>query len=149
MDANGDGEKIKKEFITAENINQLLQKYRVPREFDLLSIDIDSNDYWVWKAIDNYSPRVVVIEYNSCIPPNESKTIKYDPNARWDGTDYFGASLLALAKLGKSKGYSLVYCESSGVNAFFVRNDLIKNYIGYPKSNRPMVEVRICYIDNQ
>lgn len=156
MDGNGDGKHIKKEFITAENINSLLKKYKVPKEFDLLSIDIDYNDYWVWKAINGYSPRVVVIEYNSSFSPLESKTVKYNPKAVWDGTSYFGASLLALAKLGKSKGYTLVCCESRGVNAFFVRNDLIGNnfvlksieetykpprYNPYPAGNKSFISV--------
>ncbi len=127
MDGNGDGKNIKKEYITAENINELFAKYNVLKEFDLLLIDIDFNDYWIWKAIDGYSPRVVVIEYNSSFPPTESKVVKYDPNAVWDGTNYFGASLLALVKLGESKGYTLVGCDSRGINAFFVRNDLIKD----------------------
>jgi len=118
----------KKEFVTADNINDLFKKYIVPKEFDLLSIDIDSNDYWVWKAIKNYLPRVVVIEYNASIPPDQAKTIEYDPKAGWDGTDYFGASLLALEKLGKEKGYSLIGCDSKGINAFFIRNDVLKNY---------------------
>lgn len=154
----------KKETVTAENINTLFKKYKVPTEFDLLSIDIDFNDYWVWKAIDSYYPRVVVIEYNSSIPPTESKTVEYDPNAQWDGTNYFGASLCALTKLGKSKGYTLIGCDSVGVNAFFVKNDLIKEnfqitsieeiykpprygkkingrYIGHPKSHRSMIHV--------
>jgi len=154
----------KKEFITADNINDLFEKYMVPNEFDLLSIDIDSNDYWVWKAIKNYSPRVVVIEYNASIPPDQAKAIEYDPNAEWDGTDYFGASLLALEKLGKEKGYSLIGCESKGINAFFIRNDLLKNnfkarsaievyfppaygkklngkYQGHPPSQRKMISV--------
>jgi hypothetical protein len=119
---------IKKEKITAENINHLLQKYNVPREFDLLSVDIDSNNYWVWKSIEGYSPRVVLIEYNACIPVNESKTIRYDPNAVWDHTDYFGTSLLALSKLGKLKGYTLVACDNRGVNAFFIRDDLLDDH---------------------
>lgn len=55
---------IKKEFITTENINSLFRKYNIPKEFDLLSIDIDYNTYWVWKALKGYNPRVVVIEYN-------------------------------------------------------------------------------------
>lgn len=116
---------MQKEFITAENINSLFKKYAVPQDFDLLSIDIDGNDYWVWQAIEGYSARVVVIEYNSSLLPNESKSIRYDPSFTWDGTNYYGASLLALAKLGGVKGYTLIGCDSRGVNAFFVRNDLV------------------------
>lgn len=119
---------IKKEFITAENINTIFNKYGVPKYFDLLSIDIDSNDYWVWKALKNFEPNVVVIEYNANIPTNESKVIKYDPHFKWDGTNYFGASLLALSKLAKSKGYTLVGCDNNGVNAFFVKDNLIKEH---------------------
>lgn len=165
MDGKGDGEIIKKEFINAGNINSLFKKYKVPKEFDLLSIDIDSNDYWVWKAIDAYSPRVVIMEYNSTIPPTESKTIKYDPHALWDHTNYFGASLLALQKLGASKGYTLIACDNMGINAFFVRNDLLNDhfeikkniteiyrppkygrkvngkYVGHAPSNKSMVSV--------
>lgn len=164
MDGEGDGKKIKQEFINAENINSLFQKYNVPKEFDLLSIDIDSNDYWVWQAINNYYPRVVVIEYNASIPCHESKTVKYDPNLIWDGSNYFGASLLALKKLGDLKGYTLIACDKRGVNAFFVQNSLIGDnfkikdikdiyrpphygqkinhkYIGHPPSDKIMIDV--------
>ena len=119
---------VKKERITADNINDLFQKYNVPSSFDLLSIDIDGNDYWVWKAITNFTPRVVVIEYNASIPPTESRVIKYDPNHAWDGTTYYGGSLLALTKLAQSKGYALVGCDSRGVNAFFVKEELAKEH---------------------
>lgn len=154
---------VKIEKVTAENIQQLFQKYDVPKNFDLLSIDIDYNDYWVWKAITDYSPRLVVIEYNSSIPPTESKVVPYDPDASWDGTNYFGASLLALKNLGLSKGYTLVGCDSRGVNAFFVKSDLIKGikvndidklyrppqygdlvngiHIGHPMSNKKIPEI--------
>jgi hypothetical protein len=115
---------VRKEFITAENINDLFRKYEVPSQFDLLSIDIDSNDFWVWQQIAA-RPRVVVIEYNASIPPNESRTIAYDPTFVWNGSDYFGASLLALKELGRRKGYTLVYCERAGVNAFFVADELL------------------------
>src|SRR5882724_12407449 len=117
---------VKKEFVTAENINDLFRKYDVPQEFDLLSIDIDYNDYWVWKAITGYRPRVVVIEYNASVAPAESRAVEYDPDAHGDGTNYFGASLLAMSNLGREKGYALVGCNSTGVNAFFVREDLVK-----------------------
>jgi hypothetical protein len=118
---------LHKAFITAENIEGLFLQYGVPCSFDLLSIDIDGNDYWVWKAIRNYHPRVVVIEYNAHIPPTESRTIPYDPSFRWDGSDYYGASLLALQKLGEHKGYRLLGTDRNGVNAFFIQESLVRD----------------------
>jgi hypothetical protein len=115
---------LRREFITAENVNALFAKYGVPSAFDLLVIDIDGNDYWVWKAVSGYSPRVVVVEYNAALAPPASVTVPYDPAFRWDGGDYHGASLVALERLGRRKGYTLVGCDGRGVNAFFVRADL-------------------------
>jgi len=112
--------------INAENINSLI-KDNIEGDIDLLSIDIDQNDYWVWKAIDVISPRVVVAEYNATIRPPVAVTVKYDPDARWNGSNYFGASLSALEKLGSEKGYALVGCSFSGSNSFFVRNDLLED----------------------
>ena len=96
----------------------------MPDQFDLLSIDIDGNDFWVWQRIEA-RPRVVLIEYNASVPPNERLSIAYDPKFTCGGSDYFGASLLALKELGRRKGYTLVYCERAGVNAFFVANELL------------------------
>jgi hypothetical protein len=115
-----------KEFITAENINSLFKKYHIPDEFDLLSIDVDFNDFYIWKAIaSQYKPRVVVIEYNATHLPHEDKVVIYSPHNTWDGTNYFGASILALYRLGRLKGYSLVYAEAAGANLFFIRDDLL------------------------
>lgn len=127
IDKNNNSTHIKNEFVTKENINQLFQKYQVPREFDLLSIDIDGNDYWVWKEL-NYNPRVVVIEYNGYQSLTKNKVIKYNPNFLWANDDYKGASLLALIKLAEEKNYALVGCTENGVNAFFVRKDLLQNH---------------------
>ena len=128
MDGSNEGPAINlhKEFITAENIEQLFERHGVPKEFDLLSIDIDGNDYWIWKAITKFSPRVVIMEYNAGFPWEESKTIPYSPEFVWDKTDYMGATLQALVKLGKEKGYTLVATDKNGVNAFFVRDDVLK-----------------------
>ncbi len=115
---------VHQEFITAENVNDVFRKHNVPAEFDLLSIDIDGNDFWVWQQITT-RPRVVVIEYNASKPPNERSSIAYDPQFVWNGSDYLGASLLALKELGQRKGYTLVYCERAGVNAFFVASELL------------------------
>lgn len=116
-----------KEFITASNINSLFEKYNVPNDFGLMSIDIDYNDFYVWKGIDKkYRPSVIVIEYNATHLPKEDKVVKYQPFWCGDGFNYFGASILAMYKLGRSKGYSLVYVESSGTNLFFIRDDILE-----------------------
>lgn len=128
----GQGEGVYQEFITAENIEGLFQKYGVPTECDLLSIDIDGNDYWVWKAITHFHPRVVIIEYNANKGPDASVTIPYDPAFIWDKTDYQGASLRALEKLGREKGYALVATDPCGVNAFFILNTLISGNFDPP-----------------
>jgi hypothetical protein len=105
----------------------------VPPEFDLLSIDVDGNDYWIWKAIDGYHPRVVVIEYNIFFGPTVRKTIPYNADFHWDKTPYHGASLAALQKLGREKGYTLVHAESYAPNAFFLRDsELPADYVARP-----------------
>ncbi|MGZ3872252.1 MAG: hypothetical protein ACXVJD_05010 [Mucilaginibacter sp.] len=125
---------IQNAFINAENIESLFDKAAAPTEPDLLSIDIDYNDYHVWKAITKYKPRVVVIEYNSVFRPDTHFVVKYNPNRMWDSTSYFGASLLALEQLGKEKGYFLVGCVFTGSNAFFVREDLVGDLFEAPYS---------------
>ncbi len=119
-------------FITAENIESLFKQSSVPAEFDLLSIDIDSNDYYVWQAITNYNPRIVILEYNSIFRPGVEFIRKYDPTAIWDKTSYFGASLESYCKLASEKGYKLVACGFIGANAFFVRDDLADQYFEGP-----------------
>jgi hypothetical protein len=117
---------------TAENVVELLAKAGVPAEFDVLSIDIDRNTYWVWAALRGFHPRVAVIEYNSFFPPNVDWKIEYSPELTWNGTAYFGASLKALELVRRELGYSLVGCEPMGVNAFFVRSDLCGDYFAAP-----------------
>jgi hypothetical protein len=124
--------KARYSFITAENIEQLFRELEVPEEFDLLSIDIDNNDYWVWQAIKNYSPRVVAVEYNASFKHTVACVVPYSPTAIWDHTNYFGASLKALEGLGRRKGYSLVGCNYTGVTAFFVRDDLVGDLFAAP-----------------
>jgi hypothetical protein len=109
--------------LTAGNINSVLIEHNVSGPIELLSIDIDSNDYWVWRAINVIQPRVVVIEYNAALGAEKALTMKYTPEFRNQSWVNFGASLAALTKLGREKGYVLVGCESRGVNAFFVRAD--------------------------
>lgn len=115
--------------VTAENINPKLAEHGMGGVIDLLSIDIDGNDYWVWQAIDRIDARVVVIEYNASLGPQRAATVRYDPQfdrfAPHPSGYYHGASLAGLAKLGRDKGYALVGCDSSGANAFFIKRELL------------------------
>lgn len=111
--------------VTRENIASILKDQGVPRSFDLLSIDIDGNDYYVWEALAEYAPSVVVIEYNASFGATESKTIAYDPKHSWQKDSYYGASLTALTKLGNHLGYALVGTNKRGINAFFVRRNFM------------------------
>jgi len=109
--------------VTAENVNDLFAKVEVPEEPDLVSIDIDGQDYWVWEALEGYRPRVVVIEYNASLSGRLVE--RKDPTAVWEPQKGFGsASLDAMKALATKKGYTFVYAELAGVNLFFVRDDL-------------------------
>jgi hypothetical protein len=114
-------------FITKDNINDILGKNDIKGDIGLLSIDIDGNDYWVWKDIEVIAPTIVVIEYNYRFGASKALTIPYDENfvrqTAHYSMIYFGASLKALVNLGKKKGYAFIGCNSNGLNAFFVRND--------------------------
>lgn len=112
-------------YVDVQNINDIIGKKLDGCECDLLSIDIDYNDYWVWKALTVSRPRVVVVEYNARWAPPAEITVAYDTQKSWAGNCLFGASLGALNRLAIEKGYGLVGCSLSGVNAFFVRNDLL------------------------
>jgi hypothetical protein len=120
--------RVVRTFVTAENINDVLAENGMTGDVDLLSIDIDGNDFWVWKAITAIRPRVVAIEYNASFGPAEALTVEYDPcfdrKAKHASGWYHGASITALARLGRERGYALVGGDSSGINAFFVRMEL-------------------------
>ena len=118
--------------LSRENAGRTLSSLDVPREFDLLCVDIDGNDYWIWKALENYQPRVVVIEYNACLGPVAEWIMPYDDQHSWQRKstgNYFGASLKSLEILGRSLNYSLVGCNLTGTNAFFVRSDFVSDRI--------------------
>lgn len=119
-------------FITQENINELIAATIKAEEIDLLSVDIDGNDYFVWDAITCVSPRVLVMEYNAKFAPPIRYCMDYDPKHQWDYTDHGGVSLKFIEEKAAQKGYSLVGCSLSGANAFFVRNDLLADQFEQP-----------------
>lgn len=111
--------------VDARNVEELFAAAEVPEEPDVLSIDIDGNDWWIWRAITAYRPRLVVIEYNGNLDTRSQLVKPYDPGASWDFTCWFGASLGAYERLAEAKGYTLVHTDLRGVNAFFLRDDLL------------------------
>ncbi|MEO6573957.1 MAG: FkbM family methyltransferase, partial [Polyangiaceae bacterium] len=113
----------------SDGLDSILAPLPVPRDFDLLSIDIDGNDYHVWKATSVYQPKVVIIEFNPTIPTD----IRFVQVA--DGTVTQGASLLALVELGKEKGYELV--SVLHFNAVFVKKEFFAAF--EIESNAPAV----------
>jgi hypothetical protein len=122
--ASNPGVAIACEYVTSAGFNALLKTHGFKGEIDFLSIDIDSIDYWLLDALKQVSPRVLVMEYNAHFGPRRAVTLPdaAPPSPRPKG--YFGASLAALEKRARGKGYRLVLCEESGVNAYFLRNDV-------------------------
>jgi hypothetical protein len=119
---------LQREYIRQDNIVDLFRKYNVPTNINLLSVDIDYNDFYCLHAIlEQYTCDIIICEYNASILPPEDKVVIYNPHGRWDGTNYFGASVCAYNALATRYGYTLVYCENKGVNCFFIRNDIIRD----------------------
>ena len=118
--------------IDAENINAVCEKLGIPEEIDLLSIDIDGNDYHVFDCISRVRARVLVLEYNPLYPPPMRLVGAYDANYQYSDQSYIGASLQSLTELAESKGYQLVGTSISGINAIFVRKDLATDKFAFP-----------------
>ena len=118
---------IESAFLTAANVDEVLERVAPAKEIDLLSIDLDGNDYYLLEAIRSVQPRVIVAEYNAKFPADVTWVMEYNEAHRWDSTDYFGASLKAFETLLAGRGYSLVGCNIVGTNAFFVRTELAKD----------------------
>jgi len=121
-----------KSFVTAENIEELFAQGNVPKDFDFLLIDIDGIDYWVWKAITNYRPKVICIEYNASFGADVDFTVDYSPVFDWQKDDYMGASFSLLCKLAKEKGYELIHCTSVGDNLIFVAKEFADKFERLP-----------------
>jgi hypothetical protein len=116
-------------FITKENINDLLAESGFDADLGILSVDIDGNDYYVLEAITHFYPRILICEYNAVFGGVRKISVPYESDfhrtKRHYSNLYFGASLAAMTFLANQRGYTLVGTNSSGSNAFFVRNDLV------------------------
>jgi hypothetical protein len=132
-------------WITRDNVNEVITKNGFEGEIDLLSIDMDGVDYWIWSAINSIGPRVVVVEYQDIIGPDRALTVPYNDtfNAYEHPTtlgmpNFCGASLPAFVKLAQTRGYRLVGCNRYGYNAFFIKNPLGEKEI-------PRIDISDCF----
>ncbi len=116
--------------VNKKNINQFFTEKinQKDRDVGLLSIDIDGVDYWILKEIDTIKPSIIVCEYNSIFGDIHELSVLYDENferqKKHFSNLYFGASIKAMISMLKEKGYYFLGTNSSGINAYFVINDL-------------------------
>lgn len=132
-------------WVTRGSVNQLCTTHGFTGDVDLLSLDLDGIDYWIWDALEACSPRVVVLEYNNLLGPEHTWTVPYADDFDYrrypttnGGPNFAGASLKAFVELGRRKGYRLVGTNRLGFNAFFVRH-------GHGDHLLPEVSVAECF----
>lgn len=128
-------EKLQKEYVGVKNahclnafvsfhgedsLDKIFARTPLPHVFDLFSLDIDGNEYHLWESLEEYRPRVMVVEFNPSIP---NDVLFIQPR---DMEIFQGSSLRALVELGKHKGYELV--AANDVNAFFVLKELFPKF---------------------
>ena len=120
-------------FVDRDNINGLISNAGLKGEVGILHIDIDGNDYWIWESISVVDPVLVIVEYNSVFGGERSISVPYDAgfvrNEKHYSNLYFGASLKAFTWLAKKKGYTLLGSNSAGNNAYFLRDDHMREGI--------------------
>jgi hypothetical protein len=127
-------------WITTDSVNQLIRDHGFAGDVDLLSLDLDGNDYWIWEALDCIDPRAVILEYQNAWGPDRCVTQRYDPQFVWNlnTESKVGASLPAFVKLARRKGYRLVGCQRYEFNAVFLKN-------GVGDELFPEIPVEACF----
>lgn len=128
-----------KKWVTRQNIVKIFTsgiKAIGEQHVDILSLDLDGNDYYLIEQLllAGISPKLFIVEYNSKFPPPIKWKIPYDENHIWEFDDYFGASLAEFDGLMRGFGYTLICCNFSGSNAFFVKNELMDDFHDIPKN---------------
>jgi hypothetical protein len=131
LDGDSRGNKnVKEVWITKDNVSDILMKYKCPKEFTLLSIDLDGNDYDIIESVcSDFKPRLIVCEINGTIPKGISKKIAYNEKHVWNNNDYYGFSYSAALILARKLGYVAVF-QNDALNMYLVRQDLLPADIG-------------------
>ena len=120
---------VRAEWFTRDNVNHALAAAGVPSEVDVLSLDIDGNDLYLWSAM-KMRPRILICEFNNAVPADLALTIPYRPGFSFtalpaDQAMFRSASLAAFVAVGRRKGYRLVGMNALGFNAIFLRDDVL------------------------
>ncbi len=129
---------FKEQWITKENILSIIRngmEYFRIKNLDLISLDLDGNDYYLIEKLlqEKIFPKVFILEYNAKFPPPIKFKIKYDSHHKWNQDDYFGSSLETLNELLSTNGYKLICCNShTGANCFFINNKYQKLFRDIP-----------------
>jgi hypothetical protein len=114
--------------LNKESTAELFAQAGVPQKIDVLSLDIDYNTSHLWRWLSAYAARLAVVEYNASFPPSTTWEVEYDRDAVWDGTLWFGASLPVIEEIGRRNEMTLVGCNVTGVNAFFVADRFVADH---------------------
>jgi hypothetical protein len=123
----GETKEVKKHKLFSGNVIPLLKTYKCPKVFDMLDIDLDGTDYWILKnVLENYSPLLILAEFNASIPMGRSVTIPNESEFEWSGDNFFGFSFSAGQKLAEEFGYTIVHQENN-MNLFMVKNEYLAN----------------------
>ena len=131
---------VKQEWITKDNICEIMKKYDCPKEFSLLSYDTDGNDFDIIQALcSEYKPDVIVCEINGTIPLGISKKIEYNEKHTWNNDDYYGFSYSAAFRLAESIGYKIIF-QNDALNVYMIRKELMEN---------PNLDIPIYFQHNQ
>jgi hypothetical protein len=121
-------------FITRENIDQLLSISGFDKEVGILSVDIDGVDYFVLEKLTDWTPQILIVEYNAMFGMNRAVSVPYESNfvrtKKHYSNLYYGASLPAFIHLANNMNMALVGVNSTSSNAFFVRRDLLSENVG-------------------
>jgi hypothetical protein len=121
----GETKEVKKHKLFSGNVIPLLKTYKCPKVFDMLDIDLDGTDYWILnKVLENYSPLLILAEFNASIPIGRSITIPNEPDFEWKGDNFFGFSFTAAKKIAEEFGYTIVHQENN-MNLFMVKNEYL------------------------
>jgi hypothetical protein len=128
-------------FVEPDNINSLISGNGYAGELGILSIDIDSNDYWIWDAITVADPWIVIVEYNAVFgdlrPISIPYTRGFDRTVAHSSFLYWGASIAAWMEIAGKRGYTLLGTNRAGCNAFFIRNELLPTFEGKIRDRAP------------